>query len=662
MYARYTPHLLTLVLLTMLAPPGLTQTTQVRFNSFAYIPDKIGGRPLVRVTMDRGITATFLIDTGASISLISPELMQRLGLTPKPWLDNDNLPVTLSGKPAWYVQPKEFFLGLQPLNVRMVVAEGKQLSASLLDATDGIIGSNILEQFAVLFDFQQRRITMYVGGKLTNEELEQAGMQKAIVVPRVNRDRGVFSIAGAVTTRVQADFEVDTGSDETCIASAMVRQLKLKPNAPPHLRSAFVGIYSEETALLAGLAFGDHGELALHNVQVSYPQKSDQSDQPYLLGMNWLSEFRLLLDYPQERAYFLPLPKRDLRMPFVKTAGVPAQLKIPIVNVVLNDGKPHPFAIDAIALTCVDKSMAAALKSPASHSTDAAPHDDTLLSRLCLADNTFCLNDYPIYTTELPMAGYGSLGGELIRNSAVAVDFGKRVVDLFTPGHLGDTIHISRKAKRIPLVIAPNGYVVEGTVDGVPTHFLLSLDRNESVLCVRSVVERLHPAAVQEEIGQGTHSRSLRLHQIRVGNAVWNQPIIDDLSAETSADADMLGTDFLRRFHVVLDYADQALYLEPDPSYREKDSHAVGVGITPTLADDGKMFVAMVSSPSPALDAGIQAGDEIVTIDGMVVQQTPLAKIIGEVERPEGTIITFTIRRKGEDKPREVKLKVRPLL
>ncbi len=89
----------------------------------------------------------------------------------------------------------------------------------------------------------------------------------------------------------------------------------------------------------------------------------------------------------------------------------------------------------------------------------------------------------------------------------------------------------------------------------------------------------------------------------------------------------------------------------------------VGLGFTPHIDRDKNLEIVALSIPSPASETGLKVGDVVTSVNSMPVQTTPIQTIAAQVQhQPEGTVITLIIRSKGEDKPREVILKIRKLL
>ncbi|BAM03695.1 putative carboxy-terminal-processing protease [Phycisphaera mikurensis NBRC 102666] len=80
-----------------------------------------------------------------------------------------------------------------------------------------------------------------------------------------------------------------------------------------------------------------------------------------------------------------------------------------------------------------------------------------------------------------------------------------------------------------------------------------------------------------------------------------------------------------------------------------------GVGIRISLRD----LALTVSSPlanTPAADAGLQAGDQIVSVDGRSTAGWTLARAVRAITGPEGTRVVLGVRREGEEEVRDVSI------
>ena len=81
-----------------------------------------------------------------------------------------------------------------------------------------------------------------------------------------------------------------------------------------------------------------------------------------------------------------------------------------------------------------------------------------------------------------------------------------------------------------------------------------------------------------------------------------------------------------------------------------------GVGIRISLRD----LALTVSSPlanTPAADAGLQAGDQIVHVDGRSTAGWTLSRAVEAITGPEGTEVVLGVRREGEDEVRDVAIR-----
>lgn len=99
-------------------------------------------------------------------------------------------------------------------------------------------------------------------------------------------------------------------------------------------------------------------------------------------------------------------------------------------------------------------------------------------------------------------------------------------------------------------------------------------------------------------------------------------------------------------------------YLEPK-AFEELQEHTSGefggVGIEISL-EDGFIRVITPIDDTPAVKAGIKAGDLITRIDDQPVKSMDLDDAINRMRGKPGTEIILTILREGEEKPREIKV------
>jgi carboxyl-terminal processing protease len=79
----------------------------------------------------------------------------------------------------------------------------------------------------------------------------------------------------------------------------------------------------------------------------------------------------------------------------------------------------------------------------------------------------------------------------------------------------------------------------------------------------------------------------------------------------------------------------------------------VGIGVVP-VTRQGHHYVWHVRPDSPADQAGLKAFDRLLAVDGHTVDAFPDEEVGRRIQGPAGTIVTLTMRRRGEPQPRLV--------
>jgi hypothetical protein len=626
----------------------------------------------IHVRLNDQTSGIFAVDTGAMTSVLNDQISRKLRLKSDPDLHKQpgadpDLPADLH-----MVTLAHFQCGLLSVrNLQLRSVSGQTLEGISGRELAGLLGADILSRFAVLFDFQKHQILLWKGGHLSTAQRATVGMRDAQSValtqpedyqapaglrdaPKQWYNTVPISLNGAPTRQ----FTVDTGSDVTLVPTDLAHQQGLHAFKTEQYQIGF-----DDGPMDIEVAVADF--LSLGSFHVRHPvvdYATHESDTDAIVGRDVLTQLYLLLDYPAAKAYFKPLERQAVSLPFAAPG-----LNIPLVTVRLKDGKPSLFGIEPAFVTSIDGGVAAArhLLVPAT-----PPRGDvSIVSPLWLGNNALCLDSVIVQVTDFTALRAsevypedGRLGADLLDQVALRLDFTQRTVEMISPGHLEGTHYLSARAQRLPLTKTEAGYAVDGQVDGVAARFIVGLTTSITTLSSHALVAGLHPVATLAEAGFSVPVHELRLHRIQVGNAIWNAPIVLDVSPVRESDLNLLGTDFLGRFHVVVDYAASALYLDPDPHNADTPTEISGLGFRLTTTGDRRMVINGLTIPSPASEAALQLGDEVVAVNSRVVWQTLPGQIITECKKPVGMEIILTIRSKGGEKTHEVKLKVRKLL
>ncbi len=268
----------------------------------------------------------------------------------------------------------------------------------------------------------------------------------------------------------------------------------------------------------------------------------------------------------------------------------------------------------------------------------------------------------------------GVLGSDLLEQFVVELDFARLTVHLYDP----NSFEYSGKGASLPLTMAGSLPLVGARVrvpGRKPVEALFSVtssfDGTIALLKPFSDAHKLlsshhkaRPSAIVEA-GGTTRTLQARIQELQLGPYTFTEPVADFLQEGPEAlshpeIAGHIGTEVLRRFKVILDYAHHRLILERNSHFRE----AFEVDMSgATLAAEGPSFqiikIAQVLPHSPAAAAGLQAGDILAGIDGHPAVEYSLADIRELFKHPERQY-KLTIDHGG--KSLDLKIKLRRLI
>ena len=293
-------------------PPVQAQAGLQRLvTTFSYTPFEDTGSPLVLVKLiDKDHTGTFLLDTGTGPVAITEAMAANLNLKPKPMIV-EGKPFLVGGKPVDGVHLTVLQVGQFPVSADAAVLKDEELSeaSGTTGEVDGILGVNMLGTLAVLFDFSKHEITLRYPGNLTDAEVRQLGFTEP-AVPLAQEEKGAVFTALAQaangTSHRQDAFVIDTGAAHSRLSYPLAQQLKLTPlqsHASPV--PTLSGPINYNVAVLETLRLG---RFTIGNHLIAYPDQTGPGQySPSSLGMDKLSRFRVLLDFPAKKMYLQPV-------------------------------------------------------------------------------------------------------------------------------------------------------------------------------------------------------------------------------------------------------------------------------------------------------------------------------------------------------------------
>jgi predicted aspartyl protease len=253
-----------------------------------------GGNPLILVPVFvEGIGPyEFILDTGASISLLSSELGRSLGVV---------VTGTEKGMGAGGAHTLELgrvgslTIGNTELHdVEIALSDQlAQIGAVVKAKIDGDIGYNVLKHFRVTVDYSKALLNLSAAsgesGKDGTVPFEIAPTKPLMVLPVEVNGSGPYR------------FCLDTGTSMTAISPALATRLgiSMRPGARQGMGAG--GRISVSFGKLASLSVGHHqvGDLDVTSADFfSSIAEACGTDFDGIVGYNFLKSFRVTIDYP----------------------------------------------------------------------------------------------------------------------------------------------------------------------------------------------------------------------------------------------------------------------------------------------------------------------------------------------------------------------------
>lgn len=284
--------------------------------------------------------------------------------------------------------------------------------------------------------------------------------------------------------------------------------------------------------------------------------------------------------------------------------------------------------------------------------------------RLKLDDRTVALVPLDYIYMQTGVQAEVILGAEAHAKQVIKVDYAKQFV-VFNPSRTS----LSR-ACRVPIEFVsgmpfvraeltwPCGFKVNG-------YFKIDSGMSGALVLSRNFLTD-HPALAKDlpfvryptisAVGGAIDLELIRLHALALGDFQLAKPVaaVPTTVAGTLAQpgvTGIIGADVLRRFTVIWDYRDAAMWLTPNTAFQDS-FEADASGLSLRNAPRGITAVAVMTG-SPAMRAGIEAGDVVLGVDGK--ESTRLSDLKRRLTQA-GQTVTMFLGRNGKRKTVHVKL------
>jgi len=250
------------------------------------------GRVLAAVEINGQGPFRFILDTGANRSAISPQTVEKLGLSAQPQSTVDVQGVTGSA-----LLPSVDIDSLKAGGILVPRRRLPVLSSDVFAGADGILGIEGLENARIEVDFVNDRVTIAPStGKRVPWD--------ALIVP-VRREHGGLLMADGHMGRMRVQVVVDTGAERTLgnapLRDALLHRVSADRRTPTTVLGATPDIANGITFLAPALQFG---QVHLTNLPVTFGdlyvfEVWGLADEPaVVIGMDLLGTLRgFAVDY-----------------------------------------------------------------------------------------------------------------------------------------------------------------------------------------------------------------------------------------------------------------------------------------------------------------------------------------------------------------------------
>lgn len=236
----------------------------------------------------------------------------------------------------------------------------------------------------------------------------------------------------------------------------------------------------------------------------------------------------------------------------------------------------------------------------------------------------FHVNDYSVLTSVYGVRIDGIIGYSLLSRYVIAVDNEQQQMDWYPPG---------------TMIYPKRGYRMKLELDRLPSHPVaiqdLRADQPRFLVDVGAGLNLLFSARYARESGVLDNSRKrwiksgegiggriemelTTIRQVRIGPYRFRQVPVnifnDDFNVTNyPAWAGLIGNDLLRRFQVVINYPQKEMHLSPNRFLGDAFDYSYS-GLELYLIAN-KIRVGYLAPGSPAEQAGLQLGDEVIAVD-----------------------------------------------
>lgn len=377
--------------------------------------------------------------------------------------------------------------------------------------------------------------------------------------------------------------------------------------------------------------------------------------------------------YGQELGFAIADGKKRIDIP------IQIQNNLVVVPVILNDVLPLKFIVDTGVRTAIltQKAFSDILQLPYGRKYSiSGPGGEKLIDAYVTNNVSLSLpgvtgkghallvleEDYLELRNFLGTDVHGILGYELFSRFIVKIDYDKKIMTLFLP----DKFHPRKKFQELPMLVEDTKPFILTSLNISPSNsmtakLLMDTGASHGLMLEPSSDERIKVPVntISSVIGRGLGGiitgktgriESLELGEYTLDHVLANFPdpnsYMDTLKSTLTFRHGTVGGEILSRFTVIFNFPQGKMYLKKNSSFNKKFYlNLSGIDLKAKGSSLNVFEVSEVRKQSPADNAGIQRGDIVISVNGIVTKDLHLNQINALLNAKPGKKITLGIER-----------------
>lgn len=297
------------------------------------------------------------------------------------------------------------------------------------------------------------------------------------------------------------------------------------------------------------------------------------------------------------------------------------------------------------------------------------------LSNLTLNKDILVLDeDYFKFDEFAGLEVHGIIGAEVFKGQILKIDYIKQILTIYNPSVFKDADHKNYDESPIQILRGKPYIVTDAQIlsdTKIPLKLLLDTGGSLALLLHTHSTQGL---IMPEKVIKGSIGNGLggqidgymgRLKAISLGQSTLNNVISHFQELNPELDTinipkrnGLIGNEILSRFNFIIDFNKERLYLQPNKHFKEKfDYDKSGLIIVAGGASLNKFSVFDVLPDSPAIEAGLKRGDEIVSINRIPTHFYTLGVVNRKFQGRAGKGVRLVIKRDNKRFVKTIKLR-----